>query len=305
LLKSGNKTMSAKSTDTIDPNQIDWNTLKQEDLEALNDYIRRYLSKKEIGKIAFRVMGNLVLARTKTLSFAVNRELLEPISRWLNDPSWLERFKISDKEIPDWGKYKRQQRLWTRQQRVLAAERLRLYRQEIFKKRRLRHELSKIVDKARSKEAYHHRLRGGFIVPIAAPFSPPEQHKERTRQKFLQSLSFPVSDLLPWKLFITTELTKTAKFGDLGGFCSNKRLDSACKMMHLLQMETEGKIRLTQEEPFGDITLESMGKPQNASITVTDQFGKNYDFDWQNLTDGQQKKIITDIHKHRILCKTA
>jgi len=54
--------MSAKSTDTIDPNQIDWNTLKQEDLEALNDYIRRYLSKKEIGKIAFRVMGNLVLA---------------------------------------------------------------------------------------------------------------------------------------------------------------------------------------------------------------------------------------------------
>ena len=141
--------------------------------------------------------------------------------------------------------------------------------------------------------------------PVAAPFSPPEQHKERTRQKFLQSLSFPVSDLLPWKLLITTELTKTKKFGDLKKHCSNKRLDYACKIIHLLQMETEEKIRLTQEKPFGNITLESLQKQQNASITVTDENGRKYSFDWQDLTDGQQKKIITDIHKHRILCKTA
>jgi len=298
--------MSAKSTDTIDPFQINWSTLKETELEELNDYIHRHLSKKEIGEIDFKVIGNLVLARTKTLSLAVNRELLEPISRWLNDPSWLEKIKVCDKEIPDWGKYKRQQRLWTRQKRVLAAERLRLYRQEIIKKRRLRHELSKIGGKARPKGAYLHRFRGGFIVPIASPFSPPEQHKEKTRQKFLQSLSFPVSDLLPWKLLITTELTKTKKLRDLEDYCPDKCLDSACKIIHLLQMETEGKIRLTQENPFGDITLESIGrKPQNASITVTDQLGKNYDFVWENLTNGQRKKIITDIHKHRILCKTA
>ena len=297
--------MSAKSTDTIAPDQIKWSTLKEEKLEELNDYIHRHLSKKEIGEIDFRVIGNLVLARTKTLSLAVNRDLLEPISRWLNDPLWLERFKISDKEIPDWGKYKRQQRLWTREQRIFAAERLRLYRQEIIKKRKLRHELGKIAGKAKPKEAYPHQFRGGFIVPIASPFSPPEQHKERTRQKFLQSLSSPVSDLLPWKLLITTELTRTKKLRGLKEYCSDKRLDSACKIMHLLQMETEGKIRLTQEKPFGDITLESLEKPQNACITVTDQLGKNYDFDWQNLTGGQRKKIISDIHKHRILCKTA
>ena len=75
--------------------------------------------------------------------------------------------------------------------------------------------------------------------------------------------------------------------------------------MHLLQMETEGKISITQEKPFGDIILESLKKPQDTSITVTDQLGKNYDFDWQNLTDGQRKRIISDINKHRILCKTA
>ena len=297
--------MPAKSTDTIDPYQIKWSTLNEAELEELNDYIHRNLSKKEIGEIDFRVIGNLVLARTKTLSLAVNRELLEPISQWLNDQSWFERFKISDKDIPNWAEYKRQQRLWTRQQRILAAERLRLYRQEIIKKRKLRHELSKIVGKARPKEAYPHRFRPDFIVPIAAPFSPPEQHKEKTRQQFLQSLSFPVSGLLPWKLLITTELTKTKKLRDLEDYCPDKRLDFACKIMHLLQMETEGKIRITQEKPFGDITLESLEKLQDTSITVTDQLGTNYDFDWQNLTDGQRKKIISDIHKHRILCKTA
>ena len=297
--------MSAKSTDTIDPNQIKWSTLKETELEELNDYIHRHLSKKEIEKIDFRVIGNLVLARTKTLSLAVNRELLEPISQWLNDSSWLEKIKVCDKDIPDWGKYKRHQRLSTRQQRILAAERIRLYRQEIIKKRKLRHELSKIIGKANPKGVCSHQFRRGFIVPIASPFSPPEQHKEKTRQKFLQSLSFPVSDLLPWTLLITTELTKTKKLRDLEKFCSDKRLDSTCKIIHLLQMESEGRIRLTQKKPFGDITLETLEKPQNASITVTDQLGTNYDFDWQDLTDGQRKKIISDIHKHRILCKTA
>jgi len=297
--------MSAKSTDTIAPDQIKWSTLNEAKLEELNDYIHRNLSKKEIGELDFRVIGNLVLTRAKTLSLAVNRELLEPISRWLNDSSWLERFKMSNKEIPDWGKYKRQQRLWTRQERALAAERLKVFRQEIIKKRRLRHELGKIIDKARQKGAYSHQFREGFIVPIASPFSPPEQHIRETQQKFLQSLSFPLSYRLPWKLLITTELTKTKKFGDLEDYCSDKRLDSACKIMHLLQMETEGKIRLTQENPFGDITLESIEKPQDVSITVTDEHGKNYDFDWEDLSHDQRKKIISDIHKHRILCKTA
>lgn len=297
--------MSSKSTALIDPFQIEWSTLNKTEVEEITDTIYRDLSRKEMGEINFRVIGNLVLDRTKTLSLAVNRELLEPISQWLNDPSWLERFKISDKDIPDWGKYKKQQRLWTRQQRMLTAERLRLYRQEIIKKRRLRHELNKIFGRAGPKGAYRHRLRGGFIVPITEPFSLAEQHKEKIRQKFLQSHSFPVSDLLPWELLITSELTKTKKLRDLEEYCSDKRIDSVCKIMHLLQMETEGKVRLTQEEPFGDIALESTRELQNASIKVTDENGKNYDFDWQDLSHDQRKKIISDIHKHRILCRTA
>jgi hypothetical protein len=297
--------MSTKLKDTIAPFQKNWSDLSSKGFEKLNDYIHQNLSRKEIGEINFRVIGNLILARTKDLSLAVNRELLEPLSRWLNDPSWLERFKLNDKEIPDWGKYKRGQRLWTRQQKALAAIKLRAYRQAILKKRNLRHELSKIVGRTNPGESCSHQFRKGFIVPIVSPFSPPEQHKEKTRQQFLQSLSFPVVDLLPWKLIITAELTKTKKFKDLEEYCSEKRLDVTCKIMHLLQMESEGKISITQEKPFEDLTLESLQKEQERCITVTDEHGKDYRFDWQDLSCNQKKKIISDIHKHRVLCKTA
>ena len=297
--------MSAKSKDTIYPLQKDCGNLRSKGFEMLNDDIPQNLSGKEIEEIDFRVIGNFVLARAKTLSLAVNRELLDPISRWLNDPSWLVRFKACEKEIPDWGKYKRQQRLWTRQQRALAAERLKAYRQAIIKKRKLRHELSKNLGKNNPGDSCPHQFRSGFILPIVSPFSPLEQHKEKTRQQFLQSLSFPVADLLPWKLLITSELAKTKKFKDLEKYCSEKRLDATCKIMHLLQMESEGKISITQEKPFGDLMLESLKKEQEGCITVTDEHGKDYRFDWQDLSRDQQKKIISDIYKHRILCKTA
>lgn len=295
--------MSAKSKDTIDPFQKDCGNLRSKGFEMLNDDIPQNLSRKEIEEIDFRVIGNFVLARAKTLSRAVNRELLEPISRWLIDPSWLERFKACEKEIPDWSKYKRQQRLWTKQQRALAAERLKAYRQAIIKKRKLRHELSKIVGKTSPRGGYSHQFRSGFMVPIVSPFSPTEQNKRETKQRFLQSYSLAASDLLPWKLLITTALKKPKKLGDLKNYCSDQRLDSVCKMIHLLQMESEGKIRLIQNQSFGEITLERLEKHQNTNIKITDEHGKNYDFDWQNLTDAQRTKIITDIHTHRILCQ--
>jgi hypothetical protein len=297
--------MSAKSKDAIDPFQKDCGNLRSKGFERLNDDISQNLSRKEIGEIDFRVIGNFVLARAKTLSLAVNRELLEPISRWLNDPSWLERFKACEKEIPNWGKYKRQQRLWTKQQKALAAERLKAYRKAIIKKRKLRNELSKIVGKTSPRRGYYHQFRSGFMVPIVSPFSPPEQQKEKTRRQFLRSLSFPVADLLPWKLFITVELSKAKKLKDLEEYCSEKRLDITCKIMHLLQMESEGLISITQRKPFGDLMIESLQKDQESFITVTDDRGNDYRFDWHGLSRDQRKKIISDIHKHRILCKTA
>jgi hypothetical protein len=188
----------------------------------------------------------------------------------------------------------------------LAAKKLKAYRQAIVKKQRLRHELSKIFGRANPGGRGHsHLLRKGFIVPIVSPFSPPGQHKEKTRQQFLRALSFPVVDLLPWKLFITMELTNTKKLKDLDQYYPEKRLDLTCKIIHLLQMESEGKINIIQKQPFGDLTLKSLQKKKERCITVTDEHGKDYRFYLQDLTRDQRKKIASDLHKHRILCKTA
>jgi hypothetical protein len=297
--------MSGKSKDRIgDLFKISYRNLNPERINELNEYIRLSLSVKEIEEIDFRVIGNLILAQAKALSLAVNQEILEPISQWLNDSSWLEKFKVCDKEIPDWVKYKRRQRLYTRQQKALAAEKLKAYRQAIIKKRKLRHKLSKIVGGTNPGKGCSHQFRSGFMVPIVSPFSPHEQHKERTRQQFFRALSFPIVDLLPWKLFITVELTNEKNLKDLDQYYPEKRLDLICKIMHLLQMESEGKISITQRKPFGDLKLESLQKDQESCITVTDDRGKDYRFDWHDLSRDQRKKIVSDIHKHRILCKT-
>ena len=301
-----NKSMPEKSKDRIaDLFEITPRDLNTERINEIYEYIRLNLSAKEIEEVDFRVIGNLILARAKALSLAVNKEILEPISRWLNDSSWLERFKVCDQETPDWGRYKRGQRLWTRQQKALAAEKLKAYRQAIVKKRRLRNEIIKIAGGGNAGKGCTHQFGGDFMLPIVSPFSPPGQHKEKTRQQFLRALSFPVVDLLPWKLFITAELTKTKKLKDLEQYCSEKRLDLTCKIMHLLQMESEGKISITQKKPFGALTLESLQKEQEGCIAVTDEHGKDYKFDWQDLSRDQRKKIISDLNKHRILCKTA
>jgi len=299
--------MSGKSTARIsDLFKITHRTLNPERINEVNEYIRLNLSVKEIDEIDFRAIGNFILDRAKALSLAVNKEILEPISRWLNDSSWLERFNVRDKKIPDWGKYKRGQRLWARQQNALAAIKLKAFRQAIVKKQRLRHELSETLGRANpGGMGYSHLLRKGFIIPIVSPFSPPEEHKERIRQQFLRALSFPVVDLLPWKLFITVELTNKKKLKDLEQYYPEKRLDLTCKIIHLLQMESEGRINIIQKQPFGDLTLKSLQEKKGRCITVTDEHGKDYRFDWQDLSRDQRKKIISDLHKHRILCKTA
>ena len=67
-------------------------------------------------------------------------------------------------------------------------------------------------------------------------------------------------------------------------------------------METEGKIKLSQHEPFGKIEIEPLDPPEQ-QITITDQQGEKYSFDWQELSDAQRNKVIADIKENRILCK--
>jgi len=259
---------------------------------------------KKITEIDMRILGKIVYGKAITLSEKVNSDLLEPISYWLDDPDWMSRFKIDESNKPDWAKYKRKQRQWEKQQKKIASERLRLYWQEIKKRRKLRNEMKRIVAKSSSGVKSQVEITRDFIDPIISPFSPLEQHKEQTRQQFLQVFSLSLSDFMPWQIMISAELTETKKFESIKKYHSDIRMDTASKIIHLLQMETEGKIILIQEQPFSDITIEPIEKTTETEITITDRQGRDYNFDWQTLSENQRNKIVLDIKDHKIICKT-
>ena len=273
--------------------------------------IKSELTNREIADIDMRAFGNIIMNIAKFLSKKVNDELLEPISRWLDDPEWLKHFQTDDKAAPNWAKYKRKQRQWTQQQKDMTTERLRLYWREIHKKRRFRKELSKtLYTKAKNRNCINAQLHNttnlqeNFLTPIIAPFSPKEQHKAETIHEFQQARTMLISNLLPWKLLLSTELTSAKYFKDLKAYCPAKN-DKASKLIHLLQMETDGKIKLSQERPFSDIIIEPLDVDPEQNITIKDQDGRSYHFDWQELNDNQKSKIIADIKANQILCKTA
>lgn len=259
---------------------------------------------KKITEIDMRILGKIVYGKAVTLSEKVNSDLLEPISHWLDDPDWMSRFKIDESNKPDWAKYKRKQRQWEKQQKQIASERLKLYWQEIKKRRKLRNEMKRIVAKSSSGVKSQVEITRDFIDPIISPFSPLEQHKEETRRQFLQVFSLSVSDLMPWQIMISAELTETKKFESIKKYHSDLRMDTASKIIHLLQMETEGKIILIQEQPFSDITIEPIEISDETEITIKDRQGRDYNFDWQTLSENQRNKIVSDIKDHKIICKT-
>ena len=273
--------------------------------------IKSELTNREIADIDMRAFGNIIMNIAKFLSKKVNDELLEPISRWLDDPEWLKHFQTDDKAAPNWAKYKRKQRQWTQQQKDMTTERLRLYWREIHKKRRFRKELSKtLYTKAKNRNCINAQLHNttnlqeNFLTPIIAPFSPKEQHKAETIHEFQQARTMLISNLLPWKLLLSTELTSAKYFKDLKAYCPAKN-DKASKLIHLMQMETDRKIKLSQERPFSDIIIEPLDVDPEQNITIKDQDGRSYHFDWQELNDNQKSKIIADIKANQILCKTA
>ena len=183
--------MSSLKPCRIDPWKINWNIYDEAQHSEINAYIRENLTETEINEIDLRLLGNIVLAQSKALSIAVNRELLEPISKWSGDPDWMQRFKVQDEQCYDWASYKRKQRKWTIQQKRLAAERLKLFRQEIIRKRNFRKELSRIMGRSNPKEGSCIPLNKDFIEQIVAPFNSSEQRRQEACRQFGRALSCP------------------------------------------------------------------------------------------------------------------
>lgn len=279
------------------------NHVTQAELETL---IQTEFTEKEIIAIDFRAIGNLILARSLTLSHEVNEKLLYPISKWLEDPKWIEKLPASENLSPNWAEYKRRQRRWSAKQKWLAAERLRLYREAIQKKRAFRKEINRVIGKASPNRKTGVALNQDFMAPIVSPFSPLEQHKEETKEKFRQVLSLSVSDLLPWKLFLLSDLAESKKLTELIVYYpEDTKKDIVSKLIHSLELERENRLTITQDRPFGDIIINPSENASEATITVTDHEGRDYHFDWLALNDRQKKKIIADIKSYKILTNRA
>jgi hypothetical protein len=275
------------------------------------EFIRSELAEKEISEIDMRLMGNMIYETAHSLSEKVNNDILFPLSRWLNDPDWLNRFQGNGDLSTDWAGYKRKQRIWTVTQKRLAAERLKLYWQEIRQRRNFRNAVSKLISTNTQNRIHTNadmcksaKLNSSFLQPIVSPFSPQEQVRSETLLQFQQAHNLSVSNLLPWKLIIIGELSCTKKFSELKSYyLAGKKEDVTAKLIHLLQMETDGEIELTQSRPFGEITIESVKHIDSALVNVKDKEGRAYEFDWLDLNRNQKSRLIDDIRGHNIICR--
>jgi chromatin segregation and condensation protein Rec8/ScpA/Scc1 (kleisin family) len=268
--------------------------------------ISENLDEIESLEIDFRLLGNIVQALGKALSFKVDYELLKPISGWQDDNKWLQRINETENSEYDWASYKRRQRQWTKQQKHLAAERLNRYRQEIAKNHCFRADVRRITDRSNQKERAQLPLKNDFIEAVVSPFSPVEQDRREINRRFCRALSFSVSDLLPWKLMIRTELICSGRLNlaEMKTYCSeNKKQDTVSKLIHLLELEKTGEVELIQEKPFGTIMIRSNESEVEGGVAVIDQKGRDYYFDWLELNPKQRAKLIEDVKQHKILCR--
>ena len=275
--------------------------------------IQKELTNKEIMEIDMRLLGDIILRQAKALTLKVNHELLRPISIWIDDPEWMKKFQCKDNERPNWAKYKQRSRQWTKQQKTLSQQRLKLYWQKIRQKRQYLKEISQVLyTNERNRDfkvegPLKQSIDTTFLSDILTPFSPIEKHRTETAFEFNQSYKLSISDLLPWKTIIISEITENGSttLNDMRIYLTeNKKLDKISKFQHLLQMVMDGEVSLEQTEHVGQIQIVPKSENQRPEIRIKNKSGHSYHFDWPSLNDTQRNKIITDAISRKILCRS-
>jgi len=274
--------------------------------------IQKELTEKEILEIDMRLLGDIVVGQAKALSSRVDHELLKPISVWINDSDWMKKFQGNDNGEPNWAIYKQRSRQWTKQQKYLAKERLKQYWQEIHRKRHYQKKLSQLLNATgknkniKTEQFFKQPIDTAFISNIVAPFSPMEKHRTKIAFEFHQAYKLSISDLLPWKAIIISEITETGSttLNEMRIYLTgNKKWDSISKFQHLLQMDMDGEVSLEQFEHTGQIQIIPKSVNRKSVIEIKDNSGQLYNFDWSSLNDAQKNKIITDAIERKILCR--
>ena len=179
------------------------------------------LTLQEVAELDLRIAGKLIKESAFLLSRKVNQELLEPMSKWIDDPGWINRFEISEKETPDWAKYKRKKREWSKQQKELLRQRMKIYWQEFHKHKKMKRKVATLLTESRLsnsnkagkviQESTKIKAKYQHVAPILTLYSPAEEKKRNTSYEFIQILKTSVPNLLPWRTILTSEIQESNK----------------------------------------------------------------------------------------------
>ena len=266
--------------------------------------IRAGLSEREITELEFRMVGGMILRKSKELSQKVSDEILKPISVWLNDKDFVSKWKNPSEE-PDWAAYKRDQREWNLR---AAWEAMRIKRE---RERQVRELFSESAFSRISPQ--NNPCATMEVLPLSAflaPFSPASQAQDDLNRQFEKVLERSMFWLMPWQRIIKTEIGTGATFSALPTHPDKEIAKSIkiAKIQHLLHMEREGLISTSQTETFGEITitpLKGEAEYPEGSLKITTKDGGSFDRDWNNLSDAQRNKVIADSINGIILCHGA
>lgn len=272
--------------------------------------IWKHLSEKEIAEIDFRLLGQQVREAAVDLSVRTNQELLEPISAWLNDQDFMKRHAVVLEDGPSWAEYKRQQRDAERRiNRDQQAEALRRYWAAVKHKKQLLQEVARIIPKRSPSDTTSHTGsdtttpdRDG-LAAVFGPFSHSAEHARQLSQEFQAVREMSVSETLPWRTVLRSELHTQRLFRDLPTLHEDPRKDRVARFCHLLHMDHAGEVELEQDET-GEITIRPRQHHEHNTLTIKDRQGNELRLDWDALSDAQREKVIADAGKNRIICKT-
>ena len=300
------------------------------------------LTPEEIKQIDLRIAGKIIKDKAFALSHKVNDQLMQPISTWLDDDSWMTRFKVYDGDLPNWAEYKRKQREWNEQQKQELRERMKMYWQEIHRKRNQHSAVAKMLSESRlsdsenigelsidNQENPESKINNISVASILSHFSPQAEHQRETQQEFHQALKISIANLLPWRTILMTDINETISnkpnqtmtLSDFKTYCEDEKTDTTSKLIHLLQLETDGQIQLSQSEPFGEINITQNISHTNihqhdsfknsnplisegSDILIKDKQGNTYpQIGWRELSNAQRDKVVADLKQNKILCK--
>ncbi|MFC1590968.1 hypothetical protein ACFL43_00420 [Thermodesulfobacteriota bacterium] len=276
--------------------------------------IRQELTSKEIAEIDFRIYGNIVREATKHIKQTFNEEIVPVICSWLKDDRFADKLKITTESDYDWSAYKRQQREFTELQKQAATANLKAYREAIRKKRELRNELSRIIgtrSRADPDTAHAQDISTEALSGILEPFSPREQHQRELTEEFQSLLEQHLSNLIPWEIILREEIKTPTLFNDIKFYLPDQRQDRISKFQNLLQMATAGTIEISQESHEGDILItpceanETESPNQDLAIEIKDKHGNISQWNWQDLSENQKHRVLTDTLNRKIICKSA